>query len=306
MTISIYAAGGCGVNVGKLIKDLDVNITFVDTSLSNLKSVNSPNVFLVEGMDGAGKNRAVAYDNFKDISEDVLLKHPPSEQLNVVICSLSGGSGSVLAPMITKELLSRDCSVIVVAIDSKHSVIEMSNTLKTLKTFKSIADKASKPVSLFHIENSNRGEADRQAIHFVNLLSLLTDKKVTEEFDNSDLKSFLYFDKVTDNAPTLSILEVVANDKTPMEKGTSVVGSILITKNRASTLQANTPEYLATCIVNDSGYNNDDISLNSVLGKLSILLSSLEKEIQTHHDLKKVNKIKDVELTGSNSDGIHL
>jgi hypothetical protein len=306
MTISIYAAGGCGVNVGKLIKDLDVNITFVDTSLSNLKAVNSPNVFLVEGMDGAGKNRSVAYENFKDISEDVLLKHPPSEQLNIVICSLSGGSGSILAPMITKELLARSCSVIVVAIDSKHSVIEMSNSLKTLKTFKSIADKAGKPVSLFHIENSNRGEADRQAIHFVNLLSLLTDKKVTEEFDNSDLKSFLYFDKVTDNAPTLSILEVVANDNSPMEKGTSIVGSILITKNRGATLQANTPEYLATCIVNDSGYNNEDIRLNSVLGKLSILLTSLEKEIQTHQDLKKVNKIKDVELTGSNADGVHL
>lgn len=91
MTISIYACGGSGVNIAKMIKDIDAEINFIDTSVSNLKSVNSPNVFLVDAMDGAGKDRSVAYENFKDISGDVLLKYKPSEQLNIVISSLSGG-----------------------------------------------------------------------------------------------------------------------------------------------------------------------------------------------------------------------
>lgn len=306
MTISIYAAGGTGVNIAKLIKDLDTNVVYIDTSLSNLKSVESSNVFLVEGMDGAGKNRSVAYANFKDISEDVLLKHKPSDQLNIVIGSLSGGSGSILAPLITKELLARGHSVIVIGIDSKHSVIEMNNTVKTLKTYKSISDNANKAVSLYYIENTNRSDADRRAVHFINLLSLLTDKKVTEEFDNSDLKSFLYFDTVTDNEPTLAILEVTSNDSTPAEKGTSVVGSILITKDKAASLSGATPEYLATCVVSDSGYKNEDIRLNSVLGKLSLILDSLDSEIQVHQDNKRVNKIKDVVLSTNNSDGVHL
>lgn len=306
MTINIYACGGNGVNIGKLIKDMDVNIVYVDTSLSNLKSVNSPNIFLVETMDGAGKNRAIAYDGFKDVSEDVLLKFKPSEQLNIVISSLSGGSGSVLAPLVTKELLSRGHSVIVIGVESRHSVIELKNTVKTLKSFKSISDNAKKPVSLYYVENNNRTDADRQAIHFINLLSLLTDKKVTEEFDNSDLKSFLYFDKVTDNDPTTAILEVGHNDKSLVDKGTSIVGTILVTKDKASAIQGTTPEYLATCVVSDSGYTNEDIRLNSVLGKLSLIIDTLEKDIQQHQDDKKVNKIKDVEVTDSNCDGMVL
>lgn len=91
MTISIYACGGCGTNVASAVKDLDVEINYIDTSVSNLKSVNSPNIFLVDAMDGAGKDRSVAYENFKDISGDVLLKYKPSEQLNIVISSLGGG-----------------------------------------------------------------------------------------------------------------------------------------------------------------------------------------------------------------------
>ena len=306
MTINIYACGGNGVNIGKLIKDMDVNIVYVDTSLSNLKSVNSPNIFLVETMDGAGKNRSIAYDGFKDVSEDVLLKFKPSEQLNIVISSLAGGSGSILSPLVTKELLSRGHSVIVIGIESRHSVIEPKNTVKTLKSFKSISDNAKKPVSLYYVENSNRTDGDRQAIQFINLLSLLTDKKVTEEFDNSDLKSFLYFDKVTDNDPTTAILEVGHNDKSLVDKGTSIVGTILVTKDKASAIQGTTPEYLATCVVSDVGYTNEDIRLNSVLGKLSIILDTLEKDIQQHQDDKKVNKIKDVEVTDSNSDGMVL
>lgn len=304
--IAIYAAGGCGANIAKRIKDLDLQVTYVDTSVSNLKTVDPSDIFLVEGMDGAGKNRAIAYENFKDISENVLLKHPPSNKLNVVICSLSGGSGGVLGSMVTKELLVRGLSVVVIGVESVSSVIEMNNTVKTLKTFKSISDKARKPVSLYHITNHVRSDADLQAIRFINLLSLLTDKYVTEEFDDSDVKSFLYFNKVTENEPTLAILEVVGNDATPLEKGTLVVGTILVTNDRASTLKANTPEYLATCIVTDSTYKNEDIRLNSVLGKLSIILGNLEKSIQTHQDFKKVNKIRDVEVIGSNDDGMHF
>lgn len=306
MTVSIYACGGCGVNIAKMIKDIDAEINYIDTSVSNLKSVNSPNVFLVEGMDGAGKDRSVAYHNFKDISGDVLLKYKPSEQLNIVISSLSGGSGSILAPMVASKLLEQGRSVIVIGVNSKHSIVELRNTVNTLKTYKATSSNAAKPISMYYIENTSRVEADRQALHFVNLLSLLTDKKVTEEFDNSDLKSFLYYDKVTANEPTLAILEVAPNDATVAQKGTSIVGTILITKNKSSNIQGTTPEYLSTCIVSDPDYNNEDIRLNSVLGKFSIILEDLEKDIQSHVDAKRVNKIKDVDVQTSNSDGVFL
>lgn len=208
--------------------------------------------------------------------------------------------------MVTAKLIEQGKSVIVIGINSKSSVIELNNTMKTLKTYRAMSSNIAKPISMYYIENNSRVEADRQALHFVNLLSLLTDKKVTEEFDNSDLKSFLYFDKVTANDPTLSILEVSANDVSMPQKGTSIVGTILITKNKASSIQGTIPEYLSTCIVSDAGYENDDIRLNSVLGKFSIILEDLEKDAQALADAKRINKIKDVEVQAGNSHGVFL
>jgi hypothetical protein len=281
-------------------------VHYIDTSVSNLKSLGSPNIFLVEDMDGAGKNRSVAYENFKDISEDVLVRFKPSEQLNIVVGSLSGGSGSIIAPLLTKELLKKGHNVVVVALDSQTSVIEISNAQKTLKTYKSISETIDKPVSLFYIENTIRAEADNRALKLISLMSLLVDKQATEEFDNSDLRSFLYFNRVTDNPATVSILQVTPNKDNDVEKGTSVVGSLLITRDRSVRLSLPIPEYLATCVVTDDSYKSEDIRLDSVLGKLSLVLDELEEKIKTLQDRKRVNKVREVEISDGNSDGIVL
>lgn len=89
--LKIYSAGGAGTNVAKQVNDLDVEVCYIDTSMSNLKGIDSNEVFILEGMDGAGKNRALTYEGFKDVANEVLIRFKPSEQLNVVISSLSGG-----------------------------------------------------------------------------------------------------------------------------------------------------------------------------------------------------------------------
>ena len=306
MTVHIYACGGTGVNISKLVSVPVAVVHYIDTSMSNLKSLGSPNIFLVEDMDGAGKNRSVAYENFKDISEDVLVRFKPSEQLNIVVGSLSGGSGSIIAPLLTKELLKKGHNVVVVALDSQTSVIELSNAQKTLKTYKSISEAIDRPVSLFYIGNTARAEADSRALKLISLMSLLADKQATEEFDNSDLKSFLYFNRVTDNPATVALLQVSPNEDAEVEKGTSVVGTLLITRDRSVRLAQPTPEYLATCVVTDDSYKGEDIRLDSVLGKLSLVLDTLEEKIKTLQDRKRVNKVREVEISDGNSDGIVL
>ena len=159
---------------------------------------------------------------------------------------------------------------------------------------------------MYYVENTTRQEADTRAVQFISLLSLLVDKAATDEFDTSDLKSLIYFDSVTDNDPTMSILEVCGNDSTAPEKGTSIVGSVLVTKDRQSTIVANKPEYFATCVVIDPEFKTDDIRLNSVLGKLSNILDMLDAEKQQLLDSKRVNKIRDVCIESSNDDGVVL
>jgi hypothetical protein len=212
----------------------------------------------------------------------------------------------VLGPLLAKELISQGHNTIVIGVDSRTSLIELSNSVKTLKTYKAISSQIDKPVPLYYISQPSRSEADRQALFFITLMSLVIDKRRTAEFDNSDLKSFLYFNKTTTNAPSVSILEVLPNEVLVAEKNTSVVGSILVTTKKDAVIQPVIPEYLATCVVTDKDYKNEDARLNAVLGKLSIIIDALDVSIKVLEDSKKINKIREVEVSDSNADGMVL
>lgn len=304
--LNIYACGGTGINIARQIKDLDVNIFYIDGSDSNLKGVSEDQLFLIPDQDGAGKDRTVTYNNFKNIVEDVLIRFKPSETLNVVISSLSGGSGSVVGPLVCKELISNGQNTIVIGVDSKHSLIEITNSMKTLLTYKSISASTNKCVSLFYVSNTTRKEADQTAVRFINLLSVLVDRKNTQEFDTRDLKNFINFSTVTDNRPSVSILEVGPNQPITPEKGTVVASSILMTSNQDATIYPVVPEYLSTCVVTDRSFDLEDIRLDNVLGKHSLIVETFEQEIQTQMDNKKINKYKEVEISDSTEDGMVL
>ena len=296
--LRIYAAGGTGTNIGKGIKDLDVDICFIDTSDSNLRNVDRDHVFLVPDISGAGKDRSLTYEKFKDISEDVLIKFKPSDTLNIVVSSLSGGSGSIIGPLLVKELIASGKNTIVIGIDSRHSLIELNNSVKTLKTYKSISDATGKSVSLFYVENHDRKEADQRAMQFVNLLTLLVDKQNTDEFDVTDLRNFINFENVTDNRPSVSVLDVGQNEPITPEKNTSVVSTVFMTTDRNATIYPVTPEYLATCVVTDKSFTVGDVRIDNVLGKLSIIVDNLDQEIKQCTDNKKINKFKDLDVSG--------
>ncbi len=157
-----------------------------------------------------------------------------------------------------------------------------------------------------YIENSNRKDADMRAIWAISLFTLLTDKTNTSEMDTSDISSFINFDRVTDNEPSVSMLEFNENTTIVPEKNTNNVATILLTNNQNSTIKPVIPEYLSTCIVIDSGYTNEDIRIDSMLGKLSIIVEGLEKSMKSSQDNKKLSKIKEVEVKGATDDGIVL
>ena len=304
--IRIYCAGGTGGNIGKMLTDLDLDVCFIDTSSSNLAGVSSELVFLTEGLDGAGKRRATTYEAFKGLEEDVLIKFKPSRTLNVVISSLSGGSGSVIGPLITKELIKNDHNTIVIGIESVNSVIEIDNCIKSLKTYKLISDTTGKSVSLFHIPGQARKLADEQAIYFINLLSLLTDKNNTDEFDTSDIHNYINFPDVTDNPASVSLIEVNRNEIIVPEKNTAIVGTILLTSNRNNTISETMPEYISTCVVKDKDYKTEDLRIDNILGKLAIVIDGLYKLKQNYLDYKKTNKYKEPDTGASAGDDIVL
>ena len=306
--LNIYFCGGAATNISKSIHDnADINMYCIDTSASNLKGVsNKENVYLVENVDGAGKLRTKSYESFNGLEEEVLIKFKPSKGLNLVVSSLSGGSGSIIAGILTKQLIKEGNNVIVVGIESKQSTIELENTIKTLKSYKGISDSTKKFLSVYYVDNKSRKEADLEVLRFITLASTLVDKSKTEEFDTADLHHFINPDKVTDNKYTVGMIEITPNEESHQTKDITVVSTVLLTNNPDSTLQGVRPEYLATCLVTDENYGNSDIRIDNVLGKLSIVINQLESELSDMKDNKRVNKHKDIEVSDTTDEGLVL
>ncbi|MEM5878683.1 MAG: hypothetical protein QXF12_07455 [Candidatus Aenigmatarchaeota archaeon] len=300
--VKVYAAGGCGTNIGYLIfnsLEKRPDVYFIDTSDANIrnkKEISRESLYIVEGMDGAGKYRKDALEGFKDLPEEVLIKFKPSDTLNVVVSSLSGGSGSVIAPLITKELLKRDHNVIVIGIGSKSSDIEVRNTINTLKSYKLISEQLNKPVVMFYLENNkDRVESDSMALWLVKLFNTITDKSLVEEFDKSDLTNFINYNRVTDYPPTVAFLDAVNKNN---EYGTKV-SSLLITGNKGVVPDMETP-YLATCHANLPDMT--DILLEVRINLLNIIVDRLNSKVKENKDKVNAFRLKDYSIKSEISD----
>lgn len=205
----IYACGGAGINIGSYFQQFQdiktsegfaqMNVVFIDTSASNFNdTIKQGNTYLVEGLDGSGKIRA---ENHREIAEsihDILMKYPPGD-INIVISSASGGSGSVITPSLVSELLKRDKNVIVSNVVSTDSRIEIENSVKTMRSFEAIAQLRKQPVAIIQYENSS--ESSRSAVNDkarsdIEQVAALFSKQ-NKELDSADLKNWINYTKVT-------------------------------------------------------------------------------------------------------------
>src|ERR1700690_3688627 len=126
--VRLYGCGGLGSNI---VKDYIGRqpapgfatplTSFIDTSRSNLAGIaNQDDIFVLEGTDGSGKVRKENHAQISAAVKQILLKQAP-EDFNIVIFSASGGSGSVIGPLLVSELLSRGHAVVVLTAGSSES-----------------------------------------------------------------------------------------------------------------------------------------------------------------------------------------
>ena len=251
--ISVYAAGGAGINVcqhftpfiGKQEEGFaSIDITYIDTSRSNMnKNIGLENTYILEGLDGSGKVRA---ENHKQIAEcvlDILQTHKP-EDLSIVVSSTSGGSGSVIAPSLVSELLSRGKSVIVMMIGSNDSRIELENTIKTMKSYENISKMRKQPIAAMYFENSKstpRAQVDKQIQVSIVMLSALFSRQ-NKELDSADLVNWLNYTKVTSYQPHLVMLEFFSS-VIEVQKPAVVISVATLSVDGAETSPGSIVEY---------------------------------------------------------------
>jgi hypothetical protein len=232
--VRLYAAGGAGVNIastldGKAPQDdpayAQLDITYVDTSKSNLlgRQIDPAKIYLIgddqsdEEKDGAGKKRKTHLEDIKDCAPSIIQKYPAGD-LSIVLGSLSGGSGSVIGPLITRALIQAGKPVINIGIGTTTSVIEINNTIATFKSYEGLVKTLSAPITLAHFQNSvdtPRHVVNDEVRRLIASLMMLYSRQ-NSELDSQDLINWLRFDQSTSFEPQLTALQVLdhgARDK---------------------------------------------------------------------------------------------
>lgn len=228
--VRVFACGGAGINIVSQMQSLVENsanvdysaqlqLTYLDTSLSNLASCQALNMaknhgtieyMVLDDMDGSGKVRAENYDEISNHVRLILEKFRPGN-LNIVVSSGSGGSGSVLAPVLTSALIKQNKLVIPMTIGSTDSILDAKNTVNTLKSYVGISRATGRPVTGFYLENGRDGK--RAAIddvirNYIKYLTVLFSNQ-NHGMDSRDLRNWLNYDLVTGFEPDFSSLVIL-------------------------------------------------------------------------------------------------
>ena len=269
-TITIYACGGSGLNIGQLVEakfaslaaDIvphsDIIVYYIDTSESNVRDKKVTNLYLFDGLDGSGGLRVSNKDEIADYVPDILAKFAPGD-LSIVINSTSGGSGSVIGPMIASKLLEREKLVISVAIMSSESKNHLINTVDVLETLEGISvhNERVLPVILCDNNQSNEDSVNNTVFASVYSLSVLFSGGLLR-LDSADLDNWINFNKVTSHPIGAVLLDIVSND-TSLEKNDVICSIASIVKNN-NEVYKDFVEYKTTGIFNTGDKN----SLNNI------------------------------------------
>lgn len=250
--VRIYGAGGLGNNIAKrYLGQKDVAgfatplVSFIDTSRSNLdSSIPNEAIFVLEGTDGSGKVRRENHQAIADSIKQILLAQPP-EDFNIVVFSASGGSGSVIGPLIVRELLERGKAVVVVSAGSAESTITAQNSLNTLKSLSAISNGVKVPVVAFYRhsgEGTTRSVIDGQLHFAITCLRYLASRQ-NAELDTMDVLHWLRFNKSTSVEPQLALLDIYSDAEKVLEILDPIAIASLYADRDQPQLQKPVPEY---------------------------------------------------------------
>lgn len=253
--IKLYGMGGAGINLVKHFLSSNgksepghaiPQLIFGDTSHSNFTpDIPRESCFTPKSTDGSGKVRSQNYDPIVETVGQIVEQVPPGD-LNVVVFSGSGGSGSVLGPVLIGELLSRGASTVGIVIGSDESLIAASNTLKTLKSLEGVAAATQQPVVIFYDQNSaqtKRSSIDQTAFHVISTLSILASRQ-NAELDTMDVQNWVQYNRVTAMPPRLSFLDVYHSNEEADEQ-TQTISALSLLENPDAPTISLSPDYHA-------------------------------------------------------------
>ena len=219
-TIKLFSCGGAGINIGKTFEDMRgkdnpmfaiLDIAYLDTSPANLKDPALPRaaIYQIPGVDGSGQVRKENAELIFAHAPAMLEKFKPAD-FNIVVHSLSGGSGSVIGPALVSEMTGRGIPVVAIGIGETDTIKHMENTHMSLLSYINIALTHETPVVSAYFHNSNltpEADVNDGISRLITALSVLFSRE-NISMDSRDLFNWLNFNKVSDFGPQLALLSL--------------------------------------------------------------------------------------------------
>lgn len=315
-TLRVYGCGGCGMNLIQSRIDIpkfdpyaNVEMVGIDTSEANYdKSAGIP-FYQIPGVSGMGKDRGEMLGLGRDKIDPILRDYKPGT-MNVVVASLSGGSGSMIAALLIRELLSRNLPCVLMGIASTDSGKEAENSLKSMQTLQQINKSLQAPIPFFYYENTESesqryGDGPRDKVDaFVNEdirdLALLVSEK-HRELDRQDITNFFGYHRVSSVKPMM--VEVrrfsgeVDNDACEKLKG-HVIATASLLNDSSQPIPAMDQPY------ETFGYYQDDFK--DEFQPLTWILTTYNVSAFVEALAEKDKRFKEVEVGLNQYDGIDV
>lgn len=285
-SIRYYACGGTGINLLRshreaavLQNELSVaheHFSFIDTSLANLENVDTRETFTLKGVDGSGGDRRKNAEAMQKLLPQIMLDHEPTD-MNVVIFSSAGGTGSVAGPLLLEELLSQGKSVIAIIIGAHTTLKRTTNTIGTLTGLEQAAERQGRPIVMYYYENDlSKSDADNNLKPSFVLGSLGTlCSGRNKSLDSSDINNALDYPVVTHHAPGLAMLNVHTKGE---DVGEGVISYIALLKDEEQVPARITADYDKTGYLPQGTNTQNNYYYTVAVAPLSDLFDELNKK----------------------------
>lgn len=296
--IRLFGCGGTGINVVSEFEKTVGNVepgyasaepVFIDCSRANISALIPDDRILIMDVrdgnkEGSGKKRNENSTMFARNTRSILQKFEPSD-FNVVVFSASGGTGSVIGPLIVNELLNRRETVVCVIVGSDESMVAAENTMGTLKTLENFAAKQEAPVIAYYEHNRRdikRSQVDYQCRELIGYLSVLASRQ-NAELDMRDIANWAYYDRTTTAKPRLAFFNVYVNNEDVPNTSDVISVASLYSSPDAPTIEVE-PEYHTAGYVRGPVKNFEQAHYVISFDQVPILQKRLEQKIT---DLKR-------------------
>lgn len=232
-SLTFYGCGGFGINLIRLIKtsnidnkaSFDVQFRNIDTSKSNIMSNDDADIIEGNGSGQIRKSNLEAINTY--VSSKAFATVQPAD-INVVMFSLSGGTGSVIGPLLIKELERRNKAVVAITVADLSSQLYTDNTYKTIASLESICSSTQMYLPTMVFDNAaSRATVDNNVVHKANLMIRYLTMD-TIEMDKSDKINFFKPDVAVGAAPGIKTLYI---SKVGAEKPEDSLGEVFIFKD---------------------------------------------------------------------------